>query len=56
MARRKKSLTRTIVVLGILTLAGFGLYTLYQDNKSTVNSNYSKVEKKAKAVKRALQD
>lgn len=55
MARRRKSWTRRIVVLGILALAAFGGYVLYQDNKDAMSDNYTKVEKKAKAVKKALE-
>jgi hypothetical protein len=44
------------VVLGILVLASLGAYTLYQDNKDAAKAEYSKVEKKAEAVKEALKD
>lgn len=56
MARRKKSLARRIVVLGILALACFGGYVLWQDNKDAMSEQAAKVEKKAKAVKKALKD
>ena len=52
---RRKSLFRRIVVLGILGLACFGGYVLYQDNRDAVNDGAATVEKKAKAVKKALE-
>ncbi len=54
MARRKRSLFRSILVLGVLALAGFGLYTLYQNNKDSVDDSVYSVQEKAKAVNEAL--
>jgi len=50
-----RSLTRNIMFLGILALACYGGYVLYQDNKDVVNDHASQVEQKAKAIKRVLE-
>lgn len=52
---RRRSLSRRIVVFGVVALACFGGYTLYQRHQDSVDGNYDKVSKKVKAVKRALE-
>jgi len=47
---------RRILILGILALAAFGAYTLYQDNKSVVDDGYSKAQKKVEEVRKVLKD
>lgn len=57
MARRRKgSLTRKIVVLSVLAFAAFGMYTLYKQNQSRVDSSVQKVGEKAKRVGEVLKD
>ena len=56
MARRRRSLFGKIFVASVLGLAIFGFYTLYNQNKRFVNAKYVKVEKKIKAVSRALRN
>lgn len=53
---RRKSFIRKIIMISILVLAIFGLYTLYMQNKKFVSAKYVKVEKKVKAVSKALRN
>jgi predicted negative regulator of RcsB-dependent stress response len=56
MAFRRKSWTRRIVVVSILALAAFGGYVLYKEHNESAAEQYTKVETKVEAVKRALEE
>jgi len=52
---RRRSWTRRIVTATIIVLACFGGYTIYKQNEKDVDQNVEKVQKKVKAVKKALE-
>ena len=45
MARRsKKSLFEKIVIIGVISLAVFGGYKIYQDNKTTIDNGITEAK------------
>lgn len=56
MAKRRKSWSKRIVILGVLALAAFGGWTLYKQNQQQVDSGVEKVTQKAKRVGEVLKD
>lgn len=52
---RRSSLTKKLVVVGILALACFGGYTLYKQNQDTIESGRANASKKLDNVRKALE-